>query len=533
MSNPPIDTAIDVEDLDVDLSTDKRRQRNILIAVLTALVAVIASVSGLNVAQQELAVDLGASQGAILWIINAYTIALAALLMPVGAIGDRWGRKPVLLVGLAVFGVASLGAGLATTTAFMIAARVLAGVGAAMIMPVTLSVITSSFPREARAQAIGIWAGFAGSGGIIGLFVSSFMVDVVTWRWLFALPLALVAVSAVMSVRYVPNSREHSEHPFDTIGSILSALAIGGLVLGIHEGPERGWGDPLTLAGLVVGVVALVGFVIWEQRHREPLLDISAFRNRGLASGSLTLLIVFAVMFGIFLVLFPYFQAVLGWSALRSAVALLPMALMMMPMSTVAPRIAERFGSRNTMVTGVAIFGVGLLTLALRASVDGGYLSVLPGLLILGLGMGLTMTPSTAAITETLPADKQGVASALNDTSREVGGAVGVALLGSVLSSGYADAIEPALEGLPPELAEPASEGIGSAFVVAAQSGDQGPAIIDAARHAFVDGWVQSMWVGVGLAAVALVYLIVRGPVGRTTTADHDAGAIEAEPVGA
>lgn len=352
MSNPPIDTAIDVEDLDVDLSTDKRRQRNILIAVLTALVAVIASVSGLNVAQQELAVDLGASQGAILWIINAYTIALAALLMPVGAIGDRWGRKPVLLVGLAVFGVASLGAGLATTTAFMIAARVLAGVGAAMIMPVTLSVITSSFPREARAQAIGIWAGFAGSGGIIGLFVSSFMVDVVTWRWLFALPLALVAVSAVMSVRYVPNSREHSEHPFDTIGSILSALAIGGLVLGIHEGPERGWGDPLTLAGLVVGVVALVGFVIWEQRHREPLLDISAFRNRGLASGSLTLLIVFAVMFGIFLVLFPYFQAVLGWSALRSAVALLPMALMMMPMSTVAPRIAERFGSRNTMVTG-------------------------------------------------------------------------------------------------------------------------------------------------------------------------------------
>jgi EmrB/QacA subfamily drug resistance transporter len=392
-----------------------------------------------------------------------------------------------------------------------------------MIMPVTLSVITSSFPAEERAQAIGIWAGFAGSGGIIGLFVSAFMVDIVTWRWLFALPIVLVAISAVMAIRAVPNSREHKEHPFDTLGSILSAFAIGGLVLGIHEGPERGWTDPLTVAGMLVGVVGLLAFIVWERRHAEPLLDISAFKDRGLAAGSLTLLIVFAVMFGIFLVLFPYFQAVLGWSALRSAVALLPMAFMMMPMSTIAPRIAQRFGSRNTMITGVAIFSVGLVTLALRASVDGGYMSVLPGLLVIGLGMGLTMTPSTAAITETLPSDKQGVASALNDTSREVGGAVGVALLGSVLSSGYQSSMEPALEGLPPEVAHPASEGIGGAFVAASHAGDQGPAIIEAAQHAFVDGWVQSMWIGVALSAVALAYLIIRGPAGRAAPVADEA----------
>jgi MFS family permease len=210
----------------------------------------------------------------------------------------------------------------ATTAGFMIVARIVAGAGAAMIMPVTLSVITSSFPEEDRAQAIGIWAGFTGSGGLIGLFVSSFMVDVLTWRWLFALPVVLVAVAAVMSVRHVPNSREHSEHPFDTIGSVLSALAIGGLVLSIHEGPERGWTDPLTMTpGVLVGLVALLAFVVWKRLRREPLLDIDVFRDRGLASGSLALLIVFAVMFGIFLVLFPYFQAVLGWSALTSAVA--------------------------------------------------------------------------------------------------------------------------------------------------------------------------------------------------------------------
>lgn len=502
----------DVRDVDAVVTIDKRRQRNILIAMCTALIAVIASVSGLNVAQQQLAVDLGATQGTVLWIINAYTVALAALLMPIGAIGDRWGRKPVLLVGLALFGLASLGAAFATSAGFMIVARIVAGAGAAMIMPVTLSVITSSFPAEDRAQAIGIWAGFAGSGGLIGLFVSSFMVDVLSWRWLFALPVVLVAVAAAMAVRHVPNSREHSEHPFDTFGSVLSAVAIGGLVLGIHEGPERGWSDPFTLLGLGLGVIALLAFIAWERRRREPLLDIGAFRNRGLAAGSLTLLIVFAVMFGIFLVLFPFFQAVLGWSALASAVALLPMAVMMMPTSTLAPKVAERFGSRRTMIAGVAIFSTGLATLALRASVEGGYMSVLPGLLIIGFGMGLTMTPSTAAITETLPADKQGVASALNDTSREVGGAVGVALLGSILSAGYRSAIDPALDDLPAELAEPAREGIGSAFAVAARAGARGPEIIDAAKHAFVQGWVSSMWIGVGMAAVALVYLVVRGP---------------------
>ena len=501
----------------------KRDQRNIMIAMITALVAVIAAMSGLNVAQQEMAISLGASQGGVLWIINAYTVALAALLLPVGAIGDRYGRKTVLLAGLAVFGASTIGAVLAQTTTVMILARVLAGAGAAMIMPVTLSIITSSFPPEDRAKAIGIWAGFAGGGSMIAMFVSAFMIDTLTWRWVFVLPLVLITVSAVTSVLFAPNSKEVTGHRFDTGGSVLSALAIGGLVLGIHEGPEQGWTAPLTLVALVIGLVSAVGFVLWERRQTEPLLDISAFRDRGLASGTLTLLIVFAVMFGVFLVLFPYFQAVLGWSALRSAAAMLPMTLVMMPMSTIAPKIATRIGRRNTMVAGVGIFALGLVTMALRASVEGGYMSVLPGLVIIGLGMGLTMTPATEVITETLPADKQGVASALNDTSRELGGAVGIALLGSVLSAGYKSAIEPLLAGVPAELAEPASEGIGAAFGVAAKAGDQAPVILDAAKHAFVEGWVQSMWLGVGMACVALVYVIVRGPLASNDTPPADA----------
>jgi len=491
---------------------DKRAQRTVLIAMCTALIAVIAVVSGLNVAQQKIAVDLNASQSGVLWIINAYTLVLAALLMPIGAIGDRWGRKPVLVVGLATFLAANLVAALSNTVGLMIAARMLAGAGAAMIMPVTLSVITSSFPPEDRPRAIGIWSGFAGSGGMIGLFVSAFTVDVFSWRWSFALPIALAGLAFVLTLRAVPNSREATAHRFDTLGSILSAAGIGGIVFGIHEGPEKGWGHPLTIVGLVVGGVALLAFTAWEQRHRAPLIDLSAFRDRGLASGTITLTIVFAVMFGVFLVLFPFFQAVLGWSALRSAAGMLPMAAAMMPLSTVAPRIAARFGSRNTMLLGVVTFSAGLLVMALQASVSGGYLSVLPGLIVIGLGMGLTMTPSTTAITETLPDEKQGVASALNDTSRELGGALGMALLGSVLSAAFRSKMQDRLADLPAEVAEPASDGIANAFGVAQQSGEDGLRIIQAAKESFVDAWVNSMWVGVAIAAVAAVFLVVRGP---------------------
>ena len=498
---------------------DPVRKRNILIAMCVSLMAVIASVSSLNVAQQDLAIEFGASQGTVLWIINAYTLAMAALLMPIGAIGDRWGRKPVLLFGLVLFGASSALAAIANSAELMLFARGLGGAAAAMIMPVTLSVITSSFPAEERSQAIGIWAGVAGGGGIIGMFVAALMVDVATWRWAFVLPLALVAVGLVMSIRSVPNSREHSEHRFDVVGSILSLFAIGGIVLGIHEGPEKGWGHPLTVVGLVIGAATLIAFIVWELRQDEPLLDIRTFANRGLATGALTIMFLFAVMFGIFLVLFPFFQAILGWSALRSAVAMLPMMAVMMPTSALAPRVVKRLGTRRTILVGLSLAGAGLALLALQASVEGGYFSVLPGLLVMGLGLGLSMTPSTEAITESLPAEKQGVASALNDTTREVGGAVGVALLGSIVSSGYADAIEPRLTGLPTELTEPASEGIGTALGVVGEglnSGalDQatGARIIDAAQHAFVEGWVNGMWLGVAVVGAAFLFVLLRGP---------------------
>ena len=491
---------------------DERRKRQILFASCAALMAVIASVTGLNVAQQELALDFGASQSTVLWIINAYTLALAAMLMPVGAIGDRWGRKPVLLAGLAMFVLATVAAALAPSSTFMIIVRVVAGVSAAMIMPVTLSVITSTFPEEERAQAIGVWAGVAGGGGLIGMFVAALMVDLVDWRWLFVLPIALAVVAAVATVRAVPNSREQTDQQFDLQGSLLSMVAVSGLVFAIHEGPVHGWSEPVTLLALFGGLLATLGFVVTERRSPAPLLDVRVFGDRRLATGSVALIVLFGVLGGVFIVLFPYFQGVLGWSALRSTAALLPMGLLMMASSALAPKLVTAVGNRTTSLAGIGIAGAGLATMAMLVSVDGGYLSVLPGMLVIGAGMGLTMTPSTEAITASLPADRQGVASALNDTTRELGSALGVALLGAVLSAGYRDAIGPRLVGFPDDLAAVAGEGLGAAHGAAAQAGARAALLLDSAELAFVEAWSRSMWAGVIAMAALFAYVFLAAP---------------------
>lgn len=501
---------------------DARQRRTILIAVCIALMAVIASVSGLNVAQPDLAITFDVSQGTVLWIINIYTLGLAALLLPLGAVGDRFGRKPMLVAGLAVFGAANVVAALAPSAEVMLAARLAGGVGAAMIMPITLAVITSTFPPAERSQAIGVWTGVAGGGGIIGMFLSAALVDLVTWRWLFALPVVLVVVALVMALRSVPNSRETPGHPFDTVGALTSVVAVVGLIFVLQEGPERGWTAPLTLAGLIVGIAATVGFVAWELRRRDAaLLDVRLFGERSLAGGSITLLVVFGVQAGIFVVLFPFFQAVLGWSALVSTLAMMPMAVLMMVASGLAPRLAlaQRVGPRVTMAAGILLAGTGLALMASAVSIDGGYPSILPGMLTMGLGMGLSMTPSTEAITSALPRERQGVASALNDVTRELGTALGIALLGALLSAGYRSAIDSRLDGVPEATADVARQGVANALDAAADAGPQAEELVRAAQESFVDGWQNAMWAGVAVMASLFVYVLARGPRSPSGTA--------------
>ncbi|WP_315941757.1 MFS transporter [Chryseobacterium paludis] len=490
----------------------KRQRRMILITVCLALMAVIASVSGLNVAQPKLAIEFNASQTNILWMINIYTISLAALLLPLGAIGDRIGRKKILLVGLFIFGIASMMSGWATSSFMMIVARFLCGVGAAMIMPVTLAVITSTFPEEERSKAIGIWTGVAGGGGILGMYLSAVLVDLATWRLLFVIPVVLALVSIALAIRYVPDSTEKTEPQFDLVGSLLSIIAVIGIVYTLHEAPVHGWTEPLTLGSLITGVISAVLFVLWELRQKAPILDVSLFMERGLSSGSISLLAIFGVQAGIFVVLFPYFQGVLGWSGLRSTLAMMPMALLMMLASGFAPKVAMRIGRRFTMASGILLGGFGAALMAVFVSVDGGYLSVLPGMLAMGFGMGLSMTPSTEAITSALPASRQGIASALNDITRELGTALGVALLGSLVSAGYKSMIDKKLNGISTHAATLAREGISNALAVAPETGDQSALLIRIARESFVYGWKQAMWVGAVVMLILFMYVLVYGP---------------------
>jgi len=502
---------------DDEAVADARQRRLILITMCVSLVAVIASSSGLNVAQQALAVDIGASQSQLLWIINGYTLALAALLMPIGAIGDRWGRKPVLVSGLVLFAAANLASAFVTSPEPLIALRIVAGIAAAMIMPVTLSVITTSFPAHERAKAIGTWAGVAGAGGIIGLFASAAIIDNVTWPWVFSVPVVLATVSLIATLFVVPHSREHLETGFDITGALLSVLAVGGLVLAIQEGPERGWTATLTIIGFIIGIAAGIGFVLVELHREHPLLDVRLFRNEGLTTGSVNLFVVFAVMFALFLILIQFLQAVLGYTALHAATGLLPMAIMMMPLSTVAPTIAHKVGYRRTVITGMLTLAGGLTLLAFLADVHRGYLSVLPGLLVLGAGVGLAMSPSTTAITSSLTEDKQGVASALNDTVREIGAAMGLALIGSVLNSQFRTNITDVANTYPPEIAARIKEGIGGALSSAAQLGPEGQPLLTAARNAYVDGMKPALLIAAGLALVAAAYTAWTGLRVRST----------------
>ncbi len=509
------DVGVDQDHGDQDeeeLVADPLRRALILVAMCVALIAVVASVSGLNVAQQALAVDLRASQSQLLWVINGYTLALATLLLPIGAIGDRWGRKPILLAGIVIFIGSNLASAFAGDPGILIGLRVVTGVAAAMIMPVTLSIITTSFPPEARARAIGIWAGCAGTGGILGLFVSAAIIDHATWPWVFTLPIVLASVSGILSVGFVPHSREHQSAGFDTLGSILSILAVGGLVLALHEGPERGWGDPLSFGAVLVGVTALVLFVVVELRRDHPLLDVRVFAIRGLAAGSLNLFVVFGVMFSLFVVLIQFLQAVLGYSALQAASGMLPMAVAMMPLSIVAPTLADRFGFRPVVVTGMICLGYGLVLIAVSADAGGSYTAVLPGIILLGVGAGMAMSPATAAITSSLPEEKQGVASALNDTMREMGASAAVALVGSVLNVTYRSNIESFTSGLPRELAAPVNEGIGGAMAVVGQLGPGARPLLQAAQNAFVDGMRPALLFPAVVAFGCALFTAVRGP---------------------
>ncbi len=484
----------------------------VLAVVALALMTVVSAVSGLNVALPDLARETGATQTEITWIVDAYTVVFAGLLLFAGALGDRYGRRELLAAGLAVFGA---GAGLGMLTddpAQLIALRALMGVGAAAIMPTTLSVITTSFAEEDRPKAIGVWVGVAGGGAVLGLFGSGLLLEFFSWSSFFGLNVVLATLALVGTLAVVPTSVDAEPPALDVRGALLSLVGVAGTVFGIIEGPERGWGDGLTVAGLTTGLAALALFVMWELRAEHPMLDPRLFRNRAFSAGSLTVMVQFFASFGLFFVVLQYLQFVVGRSPLGAAAALLPLPLVMIPLARSAPRIAQRVGFRRLAPLGLALTAIGLVVVS-RVEVHLSYGWFALGLVLFAAGMALAGTPSTAAITESLPRSKQGVASAVNDTARELGSAFGIAILGSFLNQQYRDGMTDAVHGLPPALAEGATSSI--AFTQSPALDRLGPAaegLVATAQQSFVDGISSALLIAAAVVAVTAVAVAALAP---------------------
>src|SRR5215207_3393750 len=467
----------------------------------------------LNVALPTLARDLGATGSQLQWMVDAYILVFAGLLLTMGALGDRFGRKLALNAGLLVFAAASAASAFASTPEVLIAVRAAMGVGAALIMPATLSIITNIFPPTERGRAIGVWAGMAGLGVVLGPVIGGWLLEHFWWGSVFLVNVPVVALAMVAGWPLVPNSHDPSATPLDPTGAAVSVAALVALVYGIIQAPEQGWTDPVILGAFAVAAVLSVAFIWWERRSQHPMLPTEFFGDPRFSAASGAIAMAFFALFGSVFLLTQHLQFVLGYTPLQAGVRILPVAALGVA-APLAARLTERIGTKIVVAAGLLIVA-GALWLLSTVQLSDGYGLVAATLALLGTGMGLTMAPATESIMGSLPLARAGVGSAMNDTTRQVGGALGVAVLGSVLAAGYGAAIEPALRDAPPPLAQAAGDSIGAAATIAAQLGPQGQGLLEAARSAFLQGMGDALQVGAGVAAFAallvLLFLPARG----------------------
>ncbi|WP_329560997.1 MFS transporter [Kitasatospora sp. NBC_01266] len=487
------------------------RPNAVLAITCLALATVVAAMSSLNVALPSIARQTHATQTQLSWIIDAYSLVFASLLLPAGALGDRFGRRRALLTGLLIFGGASAGALFTTSPAALIALRALLGVGAALVMPATLSTITTTFPREQRARAVSVWAAVAGASAVVGLLTSGSLLQAWSWRSVFLLNVLLAALALVGVRVFVPESAEPDRPALDVVGALLAVVGLGALVYSVIEAPVNGWGSTRTLGGIGVGLLVLAGFVAWELRRRHPLLDPRLFRDAEFAAGSLSIALQFFAFFGYIFVVMQYLQLVRGDGTLTAAVSVLPMAVAMVPCSRLSPKLSARFGVRRPWLAGLLLVAAGLSVFA-QLDRSSPYALIAAALLLLGAGMGLAMTPATTAITDALPPALQNVGSAMNDLSRELGGALGIAVLGSILGASYRSHLQ--LPGAPEHLVRAARSSLAAAAAA-------GQPILGQARTAFVTGMHDALLGGaaVALLAALAVGLLLRGAARSTAAA--------------
>jgi EmrB/QacA subfamily drug resistance transporter len=476
-------------------SPGKARHGAITAVVCLALAAVVSAVASLNVALPDIARSTHASLTQLEWVIDAYSLVFAALLLPAGALGDRYGRRATLLIGLAIFGAASAVAMTAGSANELIFLRGVMGLGAALVMPATLSTITSTFPSAERTRAVGMWAGVAGASAVLGLLTSGVLLEFWSWRSVFGLNVVLAIAAIAGTLRYVPESADRDAPRLDISGAAIAVVGLVALVYSVIEAPDQGWLSMRTLGGIGAGLVVLGAFVGWELKQVHPMLNPRIFRHPRLAAGTLSIFVQFFAFFGFIFIMLQFLQIVRGDSPLVAAVSMLPLAGALMPAARIAPNVAARIGARAVCVTGLGLI-TGALVLLAQLTATSPYLLIAVGLIILGAGMGAAMTPATSAITAALPDSQQGVASAMNDLSRELGGAVGIAVIGSILATTYRNHL--ILGSMPAPLAEKVRQSV----AVAANLG--GPAAAQA-KLAFVAGLHTALLCAAGAAILAAV----------------------------
>jgi len=501
----------------------------LLAMMCLSLVVVVMSVSGLVTAIPTMQEELHASASEIQWILDAYAIVFAGALLTAGALGDRFGRKRALLSGLVVFAGGALVAGLASTAGQVIAGRAVMGIGAAFVMPATLSIITTIFPPEERTQAIAVWAGFAGAGGALGPIVSGALLEAFWWGSAVLVNLPVVAVTFVAIWLFAPESRDDERTPLDPIGALLSIAGLGALVFAIIQGGENGFTDASVFASGALAAITLVAFVQWERHTEHPMLPLRFFENRRFSVGSGVIMLAFFVMFGFFFLVTQYLQFARGYSPLEAGLALLPFPIMFIVFSPRSATLMARFGAPRVMASGLAIIAGAFVILSLLTPTTS-YVVIAIAFAVLGVGMSFAAAPATSEIMSTVPLTKAGVGSAVNDTTRELGGALGIAIFGSIVNGAYRARINLSGIGLPSAVRHQGEDSIGAAAGIA-NAARNGGAVHERAAAAFTNAFnlASVVSIGVALLTAAAVLILSRprrdvGDVGDEFDLDLDGG---------
>jgi EmrB/QacA subfamily drug resistance transporter len=468
----------------------------------------------LNVALPTLQEEFNASASTLQWMVDSYLLVFAGLLLVFGTLGDRLGRKLALQAGITVFGLASLGALVADTSGEVILIRALMGVGAALIMPATLSIIANVFPPEERGKAIGIWAALAAVGIGLGPLAGGLLIEWFDWSAVFLVNVPVALAAVLLGIRLVPESRDPKPGSFDVAGATLSTAGFTVLVYAVIEAPEEGWDSGLILGLLAAAAALLTAFVWWERRTAQPMLDLGFFRNARFSVGTLAVSVAFFSLLGGIFALTQYLQFAHGYSAIEAGAIMTPLALGLIIGAGSSSRAVERIGIARVVAAGLSGLAIVLAT-TLTWNVDTSLPVLLAWFFFLALSMGWVMAPATEAVVSAVPAAKSGVASAMNTVARMVSGALGVAVIGSLVNSLYARDIEPAVSGLPAPTREAAGESIGAANAIAGQlPPEAGSTLLASAGDAFVDAMATGLIVAAAVSGAAAV-IVARVLPGR------------------